>query len=329
MNSVKVFFYEAFKEEVRELARFIGDRFSYETTSKTIQESGHTAPPARVISIRTQSVIPSAWAAGLDGVLSRSTGYDHLNAFLARTGSNPACGFLEEYATRAVAEQAILLLLSLFRKLPRQLAQMKTFGRDGLTGAELSGKRLLVVGVGRIGREVVQLGSALGMDVHGVDIVRRFPDVSYQPPEEGLRWADAVVCAMNLTRENRGYFSEELLLNAKRGIVLVNIARGELTPTSALLRLMEAGHLGGVGLDVFEDESSLAVDLRRGNPAAGSRAEELLKLSAYPNVILTPHNAFNTQEALTRKARFTVDELLHFFKEHTFRQMVRAMNNEQ
>jgi D-lactate dehydrogenase len=115
-------------------------------TDATIQEAGHASPPARLVSIRTQSQIPLAWAPELDAILSRSTGYDHLAAYAATTEAPLALGFLPLYCHRAVAEQAMLLWMALLRRLPRQIAQFRTFHRDGITGGECAGRTLVVVG---------------------------------------------------------------------------------------------------------------------------------------------------------------------------------------
>jgi D-lactate dehydrogenase len=314
-----VYFYEAFEEEADSLKSFLGNQFTSEMTDKTIQEIGHAAPPARLISIRTQSIIPKEWADKLDGVLSRSTGYDHLKKYLDTIHTPLPCGYLEEYATRAVAEHAIVLMISLMRRLPRQITQFKHFHRDGLTGSECAGKNLLVVGVGRIGSEIVSIGTALGMKVRGVDIVQRHKDVEYIEKEEGIRWADIVICSMNLTQENRNYFSYNLLQQAKRGVLFINIARGEHAPIPDLVRLEKEQHLGGLGLDVFEDEPNIAVALRSKHANTFSAAQAIKDLLQYPNVLFTPHNAFNTKEAVQRKSQFSVDELLYFLKNKDFR----------
>ena len=250
-----VYFYEAFEEEAFTLKSLIGHRLSFDLTEKTIQESGHTIPPARLISIRTQSVIPNHWADQVDGILSRSTGYDHLKKYLTSTRVPLPCGFLDEYATRAVAEHAILLMMALMRRLPQQVKQFGQFDRNGLTGEESVGKNLLVVGVGRIGREIVKMGSALGMVVRGVDIVPREQGLSYCTKEEGIAWADVIICAMNLTEENRRYFFYDVLRQCKPGIIFVNIARGEHAPIGDRLLLAYDHRLGGLGIDAFEDES--------------------------------------------------------------------------
>jgi D-lactate dehydrogenase len=314
-----VYFYEAFKEEADSLQSFLGSQFTFEMTDKTIQEIGHAAPPARLISIRTQSTIPAAWGDKLDGVLSRSTGYDHLKKYLDTIRHPLPCGYLEEYATRAVAEHAILLMMSLMRHLPRQIEQFRHFHRDGLTGGECAGKNLLVVGVGRIGSEIIKIGSALGMNVYGVDIVQRHQDIRYIEKEIGIAWADVIICSMNLTQENRNYFSYNLLQQAKRGVLFINIARGEHAPIPDLVRLVKEQHIGGLGLDVFEDEPNVAVALRSKHANTFPAAQAIKELLQYQNVLFTPHNAFNTMEAVQRKSQFSIDELLYFLKNKDFR----------
>jgi D-lactate dehydrogenase len=314
-----VFFYEAFKEEADALRPILGNQVSYGITDKTIQETGDIHPPARLISIRTQSIIPIEWENKLDGVLSRSTGYDHLKKYLGAIRTQLPCGHLEEYATRAVAEHAVLLMMNLMRRLPQQMAQFQKFNRDGLTGGECAGKNLLVVGVGRIGSEIVKIGSALGMNVRGVDIVQRNKEVKYCGKEDGVVWADIIICAINLTKENHGYFSYNVLKLAKHGFLFINIARGEHAPLSGLLQLENEDHIGGLGLDVFEDEPNVAVALRSGQTNISTEAQTLNALLLKPNVLFTPHNAFNTCEAVHRKSQFSVDEILYFLKNKTFR----------
>ena len=311
-----VFFFEAFAEEAAELRRLLPAGRSADFTDKTIQESGITPrAPARVISIRTQSAIPAAWADSLEGLLTRSTGYDHVNEYrkLIRRPQWP-CGYLPLYCARAVAEQAALLWMALGRKLLPQTRQFKTFQRDGLTGRECEHKTLLVVGVGHIGSEVVRLGRGLDMRVLGVDIVKPAVDVELVDLERGLAQADVIVCCMSLTPLNHGFFNAARWRLVRSGALFVNIARGEHAPAAELLAALEAGRLGGVALDVFEHEQELAVALRRGVSAGGALAE----LARRPDVILTPHNAFNTQEAVTRKAEQSVRQIEHYFQHGRF-----------
>jgi len=165
----------------------------------------------------------------------------------------------------------------------------------------------------------VNIGTALGMVVRGVDIVRRHRAVNYCSLDEGITWAEIVICAMNLTKENRHYFSSGLLRRAKRGLLFINIARGEHAPLSDLLQLLQEHHLSGLGLDVFEDEPNVAVALRSSHRESSPEAETIAALLQHPNVLFTPHNAFNTIEAVRRKSQFSVDEVLYFLKNKKFR----------
>ncbi len=306
-------FYEAFAEEAERLhahADRAGLRVGH--SGLTIQEAGHAKPPAPVLSVRTQSVLPPEWIPHLRGLLTRSTGYDHLLGLRQRPDA-PPLGYLPLYCARAVAEQAMLLWTALLRRLPQQIEQFDRFDRDHLTGRENEGRTLAIFGVGHIGHEIWRIGGALGMRVLGVDPVRRHADVEYVEPETALANADILACSMNLTRHNRGYFDTARLRQATRKPILVNIARGEFTPAQALEDALHHRILSGVGLDVFNEEPSLAIRLRTGAASAltpDNRA--LLRLRARPDVLLTPHNAFNTAEAVERKSEQSIRSLVQF-----------------
>jgi D-lactate dehydrogenase len=315
---VEVFFYEAFAEEAEYLQQYLPASVKAGFAWQTIQESGDKEPPATLISIRTQSRIPESWVTNLSGILTRSTGYDHILAFLQQCGIDLPCGHLPPYCSRSVAEQAMLMWMALMRNLTTQISNFSRFNRDGLTGSECEGKTLLVVGVGNVGNEVVRIGKGLGMRVLGVDIVKRWDSVDYVTIDEGLAAADVIVCAMNLTAKNNNYFNYHLLKQARPGAFFINISRGEQSPSVDLLRLLEENHLGGVGLDVFNHESELADSLRHGRGIDDEEVAMTLELAARPNVICTPHNAFNTKEAIARKSKHSVEQIVHFLKQGEF-----------
>lgn len=312
-----VLFYEAFEEEADALRHYMPEGIDAGYTAATIQEEESEAPPARIISTRTQSRIPPEWLGRMDAVLTRSTGYDHLLWIRESDTPDLLLGHLPLYCARAVAEQAMLFWTALLRRLPAQQKAFDRFHRDGLTGRETKGRRLAVIGVGQIGFEVVSIGRALGMDVVGVDLVEKHAEVDYATPEEALEGADVVVAAMNLNETNRGYFSRDRLRRCRPGAVFVNVSRGEFSPAPVLLDLLNDGQLGGVGLDVYDGESRLAVALRQGE-SLDDRDEAVRAVLALRNredVILTPHNAFNTIEAVGRKSSQSVEQLVHL-REH-------------
>jgi D-lactate dehydrogenase len=313
-----IFFYEAFEEETEALRTFLPDTIRAGFTEATIQEAGHTEPPAKIVSLRTQSVIPVAWAGQMKALLSRSTGYDHLADYRKLTGTSVALGYLPLYCARAVAEQALLLWLALSRKLPRQTDQFKNFNRDGITGTECEGKNLLVVGVGNIGSEIVRIGKGLDMTVWGVDPDQKHDFVDYVDYDEKKAEADIMVCAMNLTAVNQGYFNNERLTGIKPSALFINIARGEISPPDVLLKKLKSGQLGGAGIDVYDAESELAVALRTGESSPNPVVDSMLELQKLPNVICTPHNAFNTREAVMRKSEQSIQQAESFLQTGRF-----------
>lgn len=117
-----------------------------------------------------------------------------------------------------------------------------------------------------------------------------------------VQWSDTVQVIS-------GFFSYEKLSSCKPGALFINIARGELSPAPDLLRLLQEQRLGGVGLDVYDEEKDLAVALRNGREPQTLEAKAILSMSALPNVICTPHNAFNTIEAVQRKSEQTAMQI--------------------
>ncbi len=124
---------------------------------------------------------------------------------------------------------------------------------------------------------------------------------------------------MNLTQQNKGYFNYDQLRKAQSLPFFVNIARGEFAPAEVLLRCLHDHILRGIALDVYDQESDLAVSLRSGQTTKNPKYSPILELAALPNVILTPHNAFNTEEAVQRKAEQSIDQIGHFLNTGTFR----------
>ena len=317
-NDLDIFFYEAFEEEGDLIHSFLPDSITAGFTTDTIQESDHKEPPAKIISLRTQSVIPKEWSDKMDALLSRSAGYDHLTAYRQSTGTSVAMGYLPLYCVRAVAEHAMLLWMSLLRKFPQQTDQFGTFNRDGITGVETSGKTLLVVGVGNIGSEIVRIGQSLGMNVYGVDLEHKHDFVDYADYENKKTDADIIVCAMNLTDKNRGYFDDQRLSGLKPSTLFINISRGELSPPGVLLKHLQSGNLGGVGLDTYDQESELGVALRSDKPSKNPIVNSIIELAKLTNAICTPHNAFNTHEAVVRKSEQSIRQVESFLKTGRF-----------
>ncbi len=212
----------------------------------------------------------------------------------------------------------MMMWMALLRRLPQQMQQLQNFHRDLLTGRECRGRTLVVVGVGHIGSEVCKIGQALEMKVIGVDLKPRYDGIDFGSADKALPQADIIVCAMDLRDSNRGYFSPAVLKTLKRGALFVNVSRGELSPSTALLDALRSGVLGGVGLDVYDHEVELAIALRTGKPSKDAEVEAALAMQQMENVVFTPHNAFNTAESLERKSEHSVRQILAFRKNRQF-----------
>ena len=322
-------FYEAFEEEEKILRKVLPKEYKYLFTWKTIQESGHKAPPAKVISTRTQSKFPMEWAGSLSAIISRSTGYDHVASYLIQANSNISAAYLPEYAARPVAEQALMMWTALLRNFTLQKKSFETFHRDGLTGREIRNCRITVIGVGRIGGEIVDIAHGLKMKILGVDIkprteMKKQYGLKYVSLLEGLKNADVAVCALPFTEITRGMLNYKTLKVMPGNSIFINVGRGEVSPSEDLLKLLNEGILSGIGLDVYDFEKELASVLRDGTalsklkPEARKSVAAVLKLMKYQNAILTPHNAFNTEESVERKSRRTAENLAAYLKTGKF-----------
>lgn len=316
---MQVFFYEAFEEEAEAIRHYLPEGIEAGFTAKTIAEAGHDVPPAPLISVRTQSFIPDAWEGTLEAVLSRSTGYDHLADLAGRFTTPPALGYLPLYCHTAVAEQTLMCMLALSRRLRRQLDHFQRFHRDGLTGFELTGRTVAVFGMGHIGLEVARLCRGIGMTVLGVELEPTDDSFRYVDPDDAMEAADVIVCAMDLRPSNRGYFDRDRIGSAKRAPLFVNISRGELSPSTVLLEALDRGLLSGVALDVYEHEKLLAEPLRAGAQPTDAEAGAALALSHRDDALCTPHNAFNTAEAVGRKAEHSVWQVMDWVEHRRFR----------
>ena len=315
---IDVMFYEAFEEEEKEIKKRLPGDIRARFTPGTISELGQKKSPAELISIRTQSHIPLEWAKHVKGILTRSQGYDHLLTFRREAGADIAYGYLGNYCARAVAEQAILMMMALLRKLKKQTQQFNLFARDGLTGKECQGRRVLVIGVGNIGSEIVDIAKGLKMSVCGVDIAPVIKEIDYVSLSEGLAWAEVVFCALPLTEQTEGMLDYSSFQKTKPGLVFVNIARGEISPVEDLKKLLDEGTLAGIGLDVYPEEGTLADSLRARQSAQTSQVRTILELARDDRVIFTPHNAFNTAEALEQKASRTVAAIVSYLENKAF-----------
>lgn len=214
------------------------------------------------------------------------------------------------YSPYAVAEHAMALLLTSIRRIHKAYNRSKEFNFSlaGLTGFDLHGKTVGVVGTGRIGKVFIDICKGFGMKVLAYD---RFPknddpSVRYVTLDELFRESDIISLHCPLTDETYHLIDEEALGKCKRGVVILNTSRGALVDAEALLNGIKARQVGAACLDVYEEESDLFFEDNSGHILED---DTLARLISMPNVIVTSHQAFLTEEALENIAETTVRNL--------------------
>jgi D-lactate dehydrogenase len=258
---------------------------------------------------------------GVKHVALRCAGFNSLDLVAAKELGISATR-VPAYSPYAVAEHAIALLLALNRKIPRANNRVHdfNFALNGLVGFDLHGKTAGIFGTGKIGRITAQIMRGFGMQVLAYD---PFPSpdwarqcgVEYTDPQTLARESDVVSLHTPLTPETKHIIRHETLALMKRGVILVNVSRGALIDTKALIDALKSGHIGGVALDVYEEEEGVFFEDLSGQIL---QDDELARLLTFPNVLITAHQAFLTKEALSEIARVTVANLVALAKGEPF-----------
>lgn len=242
-------------------------------------------------------------------IATLSTGFDHIDLkAVAERGITVSS--VPAYGENTVAEFAFALILALSRKICEARARVREenkFTTDGLQGFDLAGKTLGVLGTGRIGKHAVRMGKGFGMNIIAYDVFHDdafakemgFP---YVELNDLLAQSDIVTVHCPYLPSTHHLINQQNIGFVKRGAYFINTARGAIVETPALLGALKSGQLGGAGIDVLEEEAQM----KEGDM---SLAKELV---AMPNVILTPHNAFNTKEAYLRILDTSIDNIAAF-----------------
>jgi D-lactate dehydrogenase len=226
------------------------------------------------------------------------------------------------YSPYAVAEHAVALLLALNRKITRANNRVHdfNFSLSGLVGFDLHGKIAGIFGTGKIGRIAAQIFRGFGMKVLAYD---PFPSpdwagqygVEYTDARTLARESDVISLHTPLTPETKYLVRQETIELMKPGVFLINVSRGALIDSKALIAALKSGRLGGVALDVYEEEEGVFFEDLSGQIL---QDDDLARLLTFPNVLITAHQAFLTQEALAEIARVTVANLVALAKGESF-----------
>lgn len=290
---------------------FIQDRLTAETAH---QARGCPAVCVFVNDCVDAEVLQLLAAQGTRLVATRSTGFNHIDAAAAeRLGI--AVVRVTDYSPHSVAEFAVGLLLAVNRKIAR--ASMRTregnFELEGLMGFDLHGKTVGVIGTGKIGSIFARIMQGFGCTVLGHD---RYPNAAFEqqggryvPVHELLAASDVISLHCPLTEETHHIVDADALGQVKRGAILVNTSRGGLVDTEATVQALKSGQLGGLAIDVYEQEASLFFQ----DLSSTIITDDLIqRLVSFPNVIVTGHQAFFTVEAIGQIMATTVESITAF-----------------
>lgn len=236
---------------------------------------------------------------GVRCIATRTIGYDHIDYNYAKS---LGMGVIHiTYSPASVADYAIMMMLMGCRRIPyiMQKAQIQDYTLDGEIGIELPDATVGVIGTGRIGRTLIRHLSGFGCrllayDIYESDEVRDY--AQYTDLDTIFRECDIITLHAPATQDNYHMIDAAAIEKMKRGVILINCARGSLIDTQALIDGIETGKVGFAGLDVIEQESGLYYFNRMGEPLNNP---QLAILRSYANVLVTPHTAFYTEQAIS------------------------------
>lgn len=246
---------------------------------------------------------------GIKYIATRSAGTDHIDKGAAALRGIKVAN-VPVYSPQAIAEHTVALALGLNRHLLKAADNSHHFDfrLEGLTGFNLNGKTVGLIGLGHIGQATAAIFNGFGCKVIGYDVVppKNLKDIEVVPLEKLLATADIISLHAPLTPTTKYLINKDTLKLMKDGVMLINTSRGGLIKSMDVLEALDAGKVGYLGLDVYEYEKGLFFEDHEADLIHDPLLE---KLMAHPNVIVTPHQAFLTTEALQQIADQTIKNL--------------------
>jgi len=288
---------------------FIKEALSSETAMKAIEHDAISIFSADIADFITIEKLKDF---GIKYITLRSVGHDNINL---RTASrfNIRVANVPAYSPYAIAEHAVALLLALNRKLIESNYRVShyNFNLNNLVGFDLNGKTVGIIGTGKIGSVMSKIMNGFGCNLLGCDIEENNSlienyNMRYTTLKELCVQSDIISLHVPLNAETYQLINEDLIYDMKDGVILINTARGSVINTEDVLEGLKRGKIGALGMDVYENEKDIffkdhSQDLPDDNL--------LIKLNAMPNVLITGHHAFLTEEALSNIAETTIYNL--------------------
>ncbi|HEY9153721.1 MAG TPA: 2-hydroxyacid dehydrogenase [Opitutaceae bacterium] len=263
--------------------------------------------------VLNEAVLQSLSRCGVKYLLLRCAGYNHVDRNACRALGMKAA-YVPRYSPYAVAEHTVALILALNRKTHRAYARVRenNFSIDGLLGFDLNGRRVGLIGAGRIGAITAKIMAGFGCEIVAYDPAPSEPLPSYvqlKSFEEVIRGSDILSLHCPLNPNTRHLLNGKTLQLCRRGIMIVNTSRGGLIDTTAMIDALKAGQVGYLGIDVYEEEAEYFYEDLSEKIIDD---DNLSRLISFPNVLITAHQAFFTREALTTIARTTLESARAF-----------------
>lgn len=242
----------------------------------------------------------------------RCAGFNNVDLEAAKAAGIKVCR-VPAYSPEAVAEHAVAMLLTLNRKTHKAYNRVReqNFALQGLLGYNLYGKTIGVIGTGNIGKAFCKIMLGFGCKVVAFDLIANqelmAAGVDYQPLMEVLK-ADIISLHCPLNEQTKHIIQKDTIALMKKGVVIINTSRGGLVKTRDVIYALKSGHISALGIDVYEQEEkiffkNLSEDI--------IQDDEIQRLMSFPNVLITAHQAFFTQEALEQIATTTLNNIQH------------------
>ncbi len=300
-------------EYFQKFAKEYGVELGICTDAPTL-ENAHLAEGYEYVSIITSRIdadlMKQFHELGVKMISTRTIGYDHVDLDAARKYGIHVSNV--SYSPECVADYTVMLMLMSIRKMKRimQRAEINDFSLPGIQGREMPNFTVGVLGTGKIGRSVIRDLSGFGCRIYAYDKYENESvkeHAQYVDLDTIFRECDMITLHMPLGEENFHLLDENAFAKMKDGVVIINTARGGLIDTKALISAMESGKVGAAGLDVIEDEFGMYYyDLK--SDMLSKR--DLYILRGFPNVVVTPHMAFYTDQAVSDMVKHSIESCM-------------------
>ena len=263
----------------------------------------------------SEKVLRKLKETGIEHLVLRSAGFNHVDLLVAKElGMRVAR--VPEYSPYAVAEHTVALMLALNRKLIKANNRIRegNFSLDGLTGFDMHGKTVGIIGFGKIGKVVASIVQGFGCKIMAYD---PFPDMAFQKEydieyadvDTVFRRSDIITLHAPLTEQTKYLVNKERISLMKKGVMMINTGRGGLINTKDVITGLKRGQIGYLGLDVYEEEKGLFFE---DHSSEILQDDVITRLMTFQNVLITSHQAFLTDTALQKIAEVTVGNLNDF-----------------